>query len=159
MKESHLMPFGDSDKSSPLTITSVTSQRCQMWLSFIRIYRDIYIICVCTVHIMYYSYVPENIQYSNRNIILRMQCQRGQAKVEFVESTDQQRTGTWIDQEFSERLLAESYLSSEEHSLVSLKGRFSWKTMGKWWFNGGLMGFYGIYPLVMTNIAIEHGDL
>ena len=33
------------------------------------------------------------------------------------------------------------------------------KTTGKWWFNGGLMGFNGIfdgiYPLVMTNIAMK----
>ena len=27
------------------------------------------------------------------------------------------------------------------------------KTMGKPWENGGLMGFHGIYPLEMTNIA------
>ena len=26
----------------------------------------------------------------------------------------------------------------------------------KWWFNGGLMGFYGIYPRLMTDIAMEH---
>ena len=29
------------------------------------------------------------------------------------------------------------------------------KTMGKWWLNGGLMGFYGMYPL-MTNITMEN---
>ena len=28
--------------------------------------------------------------------------------------------------------------------------------MGKPWENGGLMGFNGIYPLVMTNIAVEN---
>ena len=27
------------------------------------------------------------------------------------------------------------------------------KNIGKWWFSGRLMGFYRIYPLVMTNIA------
>ena len=38
------------------------------------------------------------------------------------------------------------------------------KPTGKWWFNGGLMGFNqqngdfnGMYPLVMTNVAIENG--
>ena len=37
---------------------------------------------------------------------------------------------------------------------------FSWgilfgdmKNMGKWWFNGGLMGFHGIYPLVSSNMS------
>ena len=30
------------------------------------------------------------------------------------------------------------------------------KTMGKPWENGGLMGFNGIYPLVMTHIATEN---
>ena len=29
------------------------------------------------------------------------------------------------------------------------------KTVGQWWFNGGLMGFYGMQPLVMTKIAME----
>ena len=29
-------------------------------------------------------------------------------------------------------------------------------TTDKAWENGGLMGFTGIYPLVMTNIAIEN---
>ena len=28
------------------------------------------------------------------------------------------------------------------------------ETMGKVWENDGFMGFYGIYPLTMTNIAI-----
>ena len=31
------------------------------------------------------------------------------------------------------------------------------KMVVKWWLNGGLMGFYGIYPLVMTSIAVENG--
>ena len=30
------------------------------------------------------------------------------------------------------------------------------KIMGKPWENGGLMGFYGMYPLVMTKIAMEN---
>ena len=30
------------------------------------------------------------------------------------------------------------------------------ETIGKWLFNGILMGFDGIYPLVMTNIAVEN---
>ena len=33
------------------------------------------------------------------------------------------------------------------------------KTIGKPQDTGGLMGFYGMYPLAMTNIAIEHGCL
>ena len=33
------------------------------------------------------------------------------------------------------------------------------KPLGKPWENDGLMGFYGIYPLVMTDIAVENGDL
>ena len=32
------------------------------------------------------------------------------------------------------------------------------KTLGKWWFTGGLIGFYEIYPLVMTNIAMVNDD-
>ena len=39
--------------------------------------------------------------------------------------------------------------------LPSVNGR----TIGKWWLNGGLMGFYGIYPLVMTDIAVENGHV
>ena len=31
------------------------------------------------------------------------------------------------------------------------------KTIGEPWENGDLMGIYGIYPLVMNNIAMEHG--
>ena len=38
---------------------------------------------------------------------------------------------------------------------------WAWKTIGKWWFNGILMGFNGIlmgkYPLVICYIAIENG--
>ena len=42
-----------------------------------------------------------------------------------------------------------------------------WETIGKWWFNGILMGFHGdfngingTYPLVnYCNIAIENGHL
>ena len=30
------------------------------------------------------------------------------------------------------------------------------KTIGKCWFHGDLMGFYGMYPLVICYIAIEH---
>ena len=30
------------------------------------------------------------------------------------------------------------------------------KSIGKAWENGGLMGSYGIYPLAMTNIAVEN---
>ena len=34
------------------------------------------------------------------------------------------------------------------------------KPIGKWWFNGVLMGFYGDdYPLVMTNIAVENSAM
>ena len=30
---------------------------------------------------------------------------------------------------------------------------------GKWWFNCGEIGFYGIYPLVVTNIATERSTM
>ena len=33
------------------------------------------------------------------------------------------------------------------------------KYMGKPWENDGLMGFYGIYPMVMTNITMENHHL
>ena len=32
------------------------------------------------------------------------------------------------------------------------------KTIGKSYENGGSMGFNGFYPLVMTDIAIEHWE-
>ena len=39
------------------------------------------------------------------------------------------------------------------------KDSFHRKTIGKPWENGGLMGFNAVYPLVMTKIAIENGNL
>ena len=35
-------------------------------------------------------------------------------------------------------------------------GRHHRKTIGKWWFNGGLMGFNGIYPLVNIERTMEN---
>ena len=30
------------------------------------------------------------------------------------------------------------------------------QTIGKWWFNSDLMGSYGMYPMVMTNITMAY---
>ena len=33
------------------------------------------------------------------------------------------------------------------------------KNTGKWWYSGGLMGFYGMYPLVNCHRTMENGEL